>query len=101
MTAASLFKPAHQNGLQPVDLGRHLGGIARLIELCFGAEMDAGGRRLIREMQPLSRAGPAVRLLQALSFGQQPWNIGYVWVEDGQVVGTVSTQPAAPRSNSW
>jgi ribosomal protein S18 acetylase RimI-like enzyme len=101
MTAASLFKPAHQNGLQPVDLGRHLGGIANLIELCFGAELDAGGRGLIREMQLLSRAGPAVRLLQALTFGQQPWNSGYVWVEDGQVVGTVSTQPAGGRSSSW
>ena len=101
MTAASLFKPAHQNGLQPVDLGRHLGGIASLIELCFGAELDAGGRGLIREMQLLSRAGPAVRLLQALTFSQQPWNTGYVWVEDGQVVGSVSTQPAAARSSSW
>ena len=55
MTAASLFKSAHQNGLQPVDLGRHLGGIARLIELCFGAELDAGGRGLIREMQFLQK----------------------------------------------
>jgi GNAT superfamily N-acetyltransferase len=101
MTAASLFKPAHQNGLQPVDLGRHLGGIARLIELCFGAELDAGGRGLIREMKLLSHAGPVMRVLQTLTFGQQPWNTGYVWVEDGQVVGTVSTQPAAPRSGSW
>src|SRR5205085_11606030 len=101
MTAASLFKSAHQNGLQPVDLGRHLGGIASLIELCFGAELDAGGRGLIREMQLLSRAGPAVRVLQALTFGQQPWNTGFVWVEDGQVVGSVSTQPAAARASSW
>ena len=48
--------------------------------------MDASGRGLIREMQLLARAGPAVRLLQMLTFGGQPWNTGYVWVEDGQVV---------------
>ncbi|MEP7357875.1 MAG: GNAT family N-acetyltransferase, partial [Anaerolineales bacterium] len=101
MTAASLFKPSPHNGLQPVDLGRHLGGIANLIELCFGAEMDAGGRGLIREMQLLARAGPAVRLLQMLTFGGQPWNSGYVWVEDGQVVGSVSTQPTAARAGTW
>jgi len=101
MTAASLLKPAAQNGLQPVDLSRHLGGIADLIELCFGAELDAGGRGLIREMQFLSRTGPALRVLQTVMLGQQPWNLGFVWVEGGRVVGSVSTQPAATRSKSW
>lgn len=101
MTAASLYKSAARNGLQPVDLSRHLGGIADLIELCFGAELDAGGRGLIREMHLLSRAGPALRLMQALMLSHQPWNLGYVWVEDGRVVGTVSTQRAAPRSATW
>ena len=101
MTAASLLKPAAQNGLQPVDLSRHLGGIADLIELCFGAELDASGRGLIREMQFLSRTGPALNVLQAVLLGQQPWNLGFVWVEDGRVVGSVSTQPAGSRSRSW
>jgi ribosomal protein S18 acetylase RimI-like enzyme len=101
MTAASLLKPNAQNGLQPVDLGRHLGGIADLIELCFGAELDAGGRGLIREMQFLSRTGPALRVLQTVMLGQQPWNLGFVWVEGGRVVGSVSTQPAGTRSKSW
>jgi ribosomal protein S18 acetylase RimI-like enzyme len=101
MTAASLYKSAARNGLQPVDLGRHLGGIATLIELCFGAELDASGRGLIREMQLLSRAGPALRLVQALLLQHQPWGLGYVWVEDGRVIGTVSTQRAAPRSAAW
>lgn len=101
MTAASLLKPAAQNGLQPVDLSRHLGGIADLIELCFGAELDASGRGLIREMQFLSRTGPAIRVLQTVLLGQQPWNMGFVWVEAGRVVGSVSTQPASSRSSSW
>ena len=99
--AASLLKSAAHNGLQPVDLSRHLGGIAELIELCFRAELDAAGRGLIREMHLLSRAGPALRVLQALMMGQQPWSLGYVWVEDGRVVGTVSTQRATPRSTTW
>jgi len=101
MTAASLVKNAPRNGLQPVDLARHLGGIASLIELCFRDELDASGRGLVREMQWLSRAGPALRLLPLLLPGQQLWNLGYVWVEDGRVIGSVSTQRAAPRSNTW
>jgi ribosomal protein S18 acetylase RimI-like enzyme len=101
MTAASLFRPVAQNGLQPVDLSQHLGGIADLIELCFGAELDAGGRGLIREMQFLSRTGPALRVLQGVMLGQQPWNLGFVWVEDGRVVGSVSTQPSPARAATW
>ena len=102
MTAASLIKRAPQNGLQPIDLSRHLGGIARLVELCFGEELDAQGRGLIREMQFLSRAGPALPLLSALAFGgHQPWNLGFVWVESGRVVGTVSTQRATRQSTTW
>src|SRR5688500_5732786 len=101
MAAASLLKAAAHNGLEPVDIGRHLGGIAERIELCCRAELDAAGRGLIREMHLLSRAGPALRVLQTLMMGQQPWSLGYVWVEGGRVVGTVSTQRAVPRSTTW
>ncbi len=101
MSAASLLKTAPPNGLQPVDLSRHLSGIADLIELCFSHELDASGRGLIRELKWLSRTGPALGLLQWMLLGQQPWNLGYVWVEDGRVVGTVSTQRSAARAHSW
>jgi ribosomal protein S18 acetylase RimI-like enzyme len=101
MTAASLLKQPPQNGLQPVNLPRHLGGIADLMELCFGAEMDASGRGMIREMQFLSRAGPLLHLINAAPLGQPPWNLGYVWLEGGRVVGSVSTQRTAPRSRAW
>jgi GNAT superfamily N-acetyltransferase len=100
MTAAWLLKSAPPDGLQPVDLGRHLGGIAELIELCFSGELDSGARSLIREMRWLSHAGPALRVMQVLTAGQ-PWNAGYVWVERGRVVGTVSTQPAPARAGGW
>ncbi len=96
-----MLKPAAQNGLQPVDLSRHLGGIAALIELCFGAELDASGRGFLREMQFLSRTGPALRVLQGVLLGQQPWNRGFVWVEGGRVVGSVSTQPTNARARTW
>ena len=101
MASASVLKSAAHNGLQPVDLSRHLGGIAELIELCFRAELDAAGRGLIREMHLLSRAGPALRLLQLAFMGQQPWSLGFVFVEGGRVVGSVSTQRAALRSSTW
>lgn len=103
MTTDSLLKHGPQNGLQPVDLSRHLGGIATLMELCFDADMDASGRGLVREMQFLSHFGPLLGLFTLLSGGQQPWpwGLGFVWVEEGRVVGSVSTQRAAAQFSNW
>lgn len=101
MTAASLLKRAPQNGLQPVDLSRHLRSLADLIELCFALDMDAGGLSVVREMHLLSRLGPGLRVLTALGLTQPPWELGFVWVEDGRVIGSVSTTRSAAYPATW
>lgn len=101
MTAASLLKRAPQNGLQPVDLGRHLRSLADLIELCFASDMDAGGLSVVREMHFLSRLGPGLRVLIALGLTQPPWDLGFVWVEEGRVIGSVSTTRSTAYPATW
>ncbi len=101
MTSVPLWRTDLPAGLQPIDLSRHLGGIAALIELCFARDMDAGGRSVIREMQFVSGFGPVLPLLNAFGLLQYPWLLGYAWVEDGQVVGCANTQRAAGRDNTW
>ena len=101
MTAASLLKRGAQNGPQPIDLTRHLRGLAQLMEACFSHEMDAGGRALVREMQFISHFGPLLALLIPFGLEQEAWGLGYVWAENGRVVGSVSTRRAAPRSSTW
>ena len=101
MTAESLFRFTLPDGLQPVDISRHLGGIADLLELCFSADMDAAGRGVVREMHFLSRLGPGLQVFRWLGLSQQPWDLGYVWVEAGRVVGSVSTTRSASRSTGW
>jgi ribosomal protein S18 acetylase RimI-like enzyme len=101
MTASLILNHAPRNdGLQALDLSRHLGGMATLIELCFSATLDASGRGFIREMQFLSHAGPLLKMLDVVPLGSH-WNKGYVWLERGQVVGCVATQRAAPQSRRW
>jgi ribosomal protein S18 acetylase RimI-like enzyme len=101
MTAASLLKRAPQNGLQPVDPVRHLRSLADLIELCFASDMDAGGLSVVREMHFLSRLGPGLRLFTALGLTQPPWDLGFVWVEDGRVIGSVSTTRSTAYPATW
>lgn len=101
MTASSLLRNAPRDGLQALDLSRHLRGMAELIELCFNVTLDPGGRGLIREMVFLSQAGPLLKLLDWIPGGQPYWNQGYVWLEAGRVVGCASTQRAHARSSRW
>jgi ribosomal protein S18 acetylase RimI-like enzyme len=101
MTAIPFWKTELRTGLQPVDLTHHIGGIADLIELCFAADMDAGGRSVIREMRFVSRFGWALPVLNGLGLAQYPWLQGFVWVEEGKVVGCVNTQSATDHAAAW
>ncbi len=101
MTAQLVINASLPNGLQPMDMTRHLEGLADLIEVCFSHEMDDGGRGIIREMRGLSRLGPGLHLLNWLGLGQDIWTLGHVWVESGRVVGSVSTQRSEAQPGAW
>jgi ribosomal protein S18 acetylase RimI-like enzyme len=101
MTASSLLRNAPRDGLQALDLSRHLRGMAELIELCFNVTLDAGGHGLIREMVLFSHAGPLLKLLDWIPGGQPYWNQGYVWLEAGRVVGCASAHRADAHSPRW
>jgi ribosomal protein S18 acetylase RimI-like enzyme len=101
MTAIPLSKSDAGSGLQPIDVSRHLAGLADLIEVCFSADMDAGGRSVIREMRLMSHFGFALPFLNFTGLLSYPWLLGYVWMEDGKVVGAVNTQRAEGETNTW
>lgn len=99
--ARALSSSAVRSGPQPLDLSLHLRGVADLIELCFAREMDASGRGFIHEMRALAHLSWLLRLLTDLGLSQYIWTQGYVWVDDGRVVGSVSTQPDPNRPGVW
>ncbi len=82
------------NGMRPVNLSTDLGPLADLIELVFANTMDSGGRAALREMRMLSRLGPGAHFFSRvndLALGVQQ---GFVWIEDGKLIGNVSIYPA-------
>lgn len=79
---------------RPVNLRTDLAPLADLIELVFADTMDSGGRAALREMRTLSRMGPGVSLLAQMSEMTHGISLGYVWEEDGKIVGNVSVYPA-------
>lgn len=101
MSAAGLASAQRpSSGLRPVQLRRDLAEIANLIEFCFASTLDAGGRSAIHEMRLLSRSGPIVWALGRLSTTVPGVMTGFVWIEEGRLVGNVSATPAG-FGNGW
>jgi GNAT superfamily N-acetyltransferase len=82
------------SGLRPVNPRTDLAAIADLIELVFADSMDSSGRAALREMRMLSHFGAGLKLLSRLDEMALGIHMGYVWIEDGRLVGNVSIYPA-------
>lgn len=108
MTSITLSENASMSsqftGLRPVNLRTDLGELADLIEMAFADSMDNSGRAAIREMRSLSRTGIGRNLLFSLNELTEGINLGFVWIQDGRLVGNVSIYPAnlpAGAPKSW
>ena len=98
MISAALNARRQQSGPRPLDIRRDLKQVAALIEQAFGPELDAGGWAALRELRVAARLGPLFSLLTSDTVPGMTLS-GFVWVEDGKVVGNVTTQPV-PQHHS-
>jgi len=91
VTAAALSQRKRSySGYRPVNPRKDMGAIADLIQEAFDQDMDPVGRRLVREMRTFSRGGIVGWLLGRLFLPQAAYPMGYVWEEDGRVIGNAS-----------
>ena len=84
-----------------MEPGRDLAGVARLIQTAFSDELDRAGMAALREMRNMSRLGPVLSWLDWASAEFNEMLSGFVWVEEGQIVGNVTVSRAAPGSYRW
>lgn len=90
------FRPAHPH-LRRFNVRTDLQAVANLVERCFDETLDADGRRYIQQMRSTAQhpqflswaAGVANRV--SFPFG------GFVWDQDGQIIGNVSLIPMPAR----
>lgn len=90
-TTVTQTTTAH-SALRRVNPRRDLAAIADLIEVCFADTLDSGGRSMLREMRVLANSHALTWTLARLA-GAAPVMDGFVWVEDGRLVGNVSIAP--------
>lgn len=106
MVSHSGSKPtiASADGMRPVNLRTDLAPLADLIELVFADTMDSNGRAALREMRYLSRLGMGLPLISRMNELATGISLGYVWIEQGRLVGNVSVYPAdwpGERNSTW
>ena len=99
-TAAKLLSSAPQSGnLRPFNVARDLKQVADLVELCFADTLDYDGQRYLRQMRSAAR-NPGYLRWAGLIAERAPLPLsGYVWVEDGQLVGNLTLIPYYLWSN--
>ena len=100
----ALANPAKQRieqGVRPFDLGRDLHPVARLIADAFADELDVQGEAALRELRIMGHMSGLVRLLSRSTGEFQDVFNGFVWIEDGKLVGNVTVQRAASGTGRW
>jgi ribosomal protein S18 acetylase RimI-like enzyme len=87
--------------MRPFDIGRDLRPVAELIADAFTNELDPRGLAALREMRIMSHLSGLLKLLSRSTGDLDDVFTGYVWVEDGKIVGNITVQRADKYGNRW
>ena len=88
-------------GLRPVEPRRDMSRVADLIEIAFHGDLDGTGRRMVREMRTLGRIGWIGWVLSRLFLPPATRPQGFVWEEDGRIIGNASLLPVSGYARRW
>jgi len=93
---ASITIPARAKAhphLRPLNVLRDLSAVADLIEICFSSTMDSDGRQYLQDMRRAGKDNSFTRWAnRAIETTSLPLS-GYVWEENGRIVGNSSLIP--------
>ena len=102
MTAAiTAHRRASSTGLRPVDPRRDMSALAELIELAFLENLETTGQNMVQNMRVLGRMGWVGWLIGRLVLPPAANPKGFVWEDDGRVVGNVSLLPVDRYPKRW
>jgi ribosomal protein S18 acetylase RimI-like enzyme len=83
--------------VRALNVFRDLTSVADLIELCFASTMDNDGQRYVSDMRRASRDDSFLRWANRMSETTSLPLTGFVWEQDGRIVGNASLIPFRER----
>ena len=93
-TVQNVFvSPQMQGRLRSFDLRRDLSAVADLVEECFNDTIDPDGKRYLRQMRSAARNPGFLRWANNVVEHTSMPLTGYIWEEDGRIVGNLSLIP--------
>lgn len=99
--ASTGIKNLPDNGIRPFDVGRDLRPVAELIAGAFAHELDQRGESALREMRVMSHFSSVIKVLNRSTGEFDDYFGGFVWTEEGKVVGNVTVQRAEQSGGRW
>jgi len=97
MIAQAIRKCPAPGHIRPFSPTRDLAALARLIEAAFGEELAVTGSSMVQDLRQMAFMGPMFWATRAT----MPFFTGYVWIEEGQLVGNASLSQESEHSSSW
>lgn len=89
-----LRKRRPQTGVRPFDPSRDLGPVAGLIAAAFKGQLGPDGEIALARMQRVARWSPLLGWLYWPGWDRTGSTPGFVWVEQGRIVGNISLRRA-------
>jgi ribosomal protein S18 acetylase RimI-like enzyme len=89
--------PVHPGSIRKVNVNRDLPAVADLIEVCFASTLDEDGRNYLRHLRWAARDARYLSWLQGAAERVVSPLYGFVWEENGRVVGNLSLIPFIQR----
>lgn len=80
---------------------KDLGKVATLIEEAFAHDLDRAGQNALQELRWLSRFKPLLWWMLLINFDRTDFLSGFVWEEDGQIVGNVTINQMGMGARRW
>lgn len=102
MTAGIAERTDSLRGLRPFNPLSDLKPVAELIILAFGDALDRSSGEMLQEMRALAwLLGPILWVLSATQSHLAYMFGGYVWVEEGKIVGNVTVHRQRNGKRGW
>jgi ribosomal protein S18 acetylase RimI-like enzyme len=99
--AAGHVDSLDSSGIRPFDIGKDLRPVAELIAESFASELDARGNAALREMRIMSHMSGILKVVNRTTGEFNDVFSGFVWVDDGRIVGNVTVQKADRQGSRW
>ncbi len=101
MTVLTRSQTKPSFGLRPLNPLNDLRQVADLIEVAFANTLDAPGQSALQELRWLNFFKPALWGMFYFSFERNDFLSGFVWEEDGRIVGNISLSQMEFGSRRW